>query len=79
MEHAWWLTDIRMWSIGVPFLVLAEVLAALWIERLTGRFSTQRATLDMLKKLAKRRGYKRIAKQAIEGIQETISGDTKEV
>lgn len=64
-------TEILYWAVGVPFLVVAELIAMKIWNKWTGMYKTQKATLDMLAKLAKKRGYKRIAKQAILAIQET--------
>jgi hypothetical protein len=67
----WVGAELIGWGFGVPFLIWAEVKAAEIIEKKTGRYSAQKATLEMLRKLAKKPGYKRVAKQAIQAVVET--------
>lgn len=64
-------TEIVYWAIGVPFLILSELVAVYIAERWYGRYKTMKATLEMLQKLAKKPGYKRVARQAIAAIKET--------
>ena len=73
------LTDSIMWAVGFPFLVGAELTAMCIWNKWTGMYKTQKATLEVLSRLAKKRGYKRIAKQAIQAIQETSPVESSHV
>jgi hypothetical protein len=76
----YWLIDILVWIfVGFPVIYYSDYMSAKRIERETGRLKTQIATFEILQKLAKKRGYKRIAKQAIQAIKETeVAEEPKE-